>query len=70
MLVFCANDLQILSLFEVKTIAERKDVFLLSKSKKEKSTGETAEKNNRTLRGKNTEPIKAKKKLLVSGIEL
>lgn len=32
MLVFWANDLQILSLFEVKTIAERKDVFLLEKS--------------------------------------
>lgn len=46
MLVFWANDLQILRLFEVTTIAERKNVFLLSKSKQEKSTGDTVEKNN------------------------
>lgn len=57
MLVFWANDLQILSLFEVKTTAERKNVFLLSKSKKEKSSGDTVEKNTRTLMGKNTEPM-------------
>lgn len=59
MLVFWANDLQILILFEVKTIAERKNVFLLSKPKKEKSSGNTVEKNIRTLMGKNTEPTTA-----------